>query len=154
MPESNAISGKHASFLQKDVEQVHICLGLPGYALDTAGQYPLFVLNNALGGSMSSRLFQKIREQRGLAYSVYSYPASYRANGSFSLYAGTGEKQAADVVELMLEELHLLKTHGLTKDEFTRSKQQLKGSFLLGQESTSARMNGLGKAELLLGRNE
>jgi len=153
MPESCATQGKHTAFLQKDVEQVHICLGLPGYALDTAGQYPLFVLNNALGGSMSSKLFQKIREQHGLAYSVYSYPSSYRANGSFSLYAGTGENQAADVVELMLEELYQLKQHGLTIDEFNRSKQQLKGSFLLGQESTSARMNGLGKAELLLGKH-
>jgi len=144
--------GTRLQLVEKDVEQVHICMALPGVALDERLQYPLYVLNNALGGGMSSRLFQKIREQKGLAYSTYSYPSAYRTTGYFALYAGTGEAQAADVISLMLEELHQIKAHGLTKEEFNRSKNQLKGSYLLAQEGTSSRMNALGKAELLLNR--
>ena len=101
---------------------------------------------------MSSRLFQKIREDRGLAYSVYSYPVSYSAIGCFGMYAGTGEKQACEVCGLMLEELELILKNGLTQEEFERSRQQLRGNYLLGQESTSGRMNALGKSLLLLGR--
>ena len=149
---SSAPGGIRFRAVEKDVEQVHICLGMPGYAIDEPNQYPLFVLNNALGGSMSSRLFQTIREERGLAYSVYSYPMSYVTTGCFALYAGTGERQAKQVIELMLEELDKVRGNGLTQEEFLRSKQQLKGNFLLGQESTSGRMNALGKSELLLGR--
>ena len=138
--------------IEKDVEQVHICLGLPGYKNDDDRQYPLFVLNNALGGSMSSRLFQNIREERGLAYSIYSYPSAYADDGYFALYAGTGEKQAEEVVKLMLEELDKIVKEGITEEEFKRSKEQLKGSYMLGQESTSARSNAIGKAELLRGK--
>ncbi|MCE5234658.1 MAG: insulinase family protein, partial [Eubacteriales bacterium] len=138
--------------LEKDVEQVHICLGFPGYKNDDDRQYPLFVLNNALGGSMSSRLFQNIREERGLAYSIYSYPSAYADAGYFALYAGTGEKQAEEVVKLMLLELDELLKNGITAEEFKRSKEQLKGSYMLGQESTSARSNAIGKAELLRGK--
>ena len=138
--------------LQKDVEQVHICLGFPGYSIDDDRQYALFVLNNALGGSMSSRLFQNIREERGLAYSIYSYPSAYTDSGYFALYAGTGEKQAEEVVKLMLLELDEILKNGITSEEFKRSKEQLKGSYMLGQESTSARSNAIGKAELLHGK--
>lgn len=80
--------------IHKDIEQVHICLGLPGFPMDTKGQYPLVALSNILGGTMSSRLFQRIREEEGLAYSVYSFPTSYCTAGYFGLYAGTGDKQA------------------------------------------------------------
>ena len=149
----STLSGGHRfRAVEKDIEQVHLCLGFPGFALDEDGQYALFVLNNALGGSMSSRLFQSIREARGLAYSVYSYPSSYTETGYFALYAGTGEGTAEQVTALTLEELEKLRKNGLTKEEFIRSKEQLKGSYMLGQESTSARSNAIGKMELLRGR--
>ncbi len=149
----STLSGGHRfRAVEKDIEQVHLCLGFPGFALDEDGQYALFVLNNALGGSMSSRLFQSIREARGLAYSVYSYPSSYTETGYFALYAGTGEGTAEQVTALILEELEKLRKNGLTKEEFIRSKEQLKGSYVLGQESTSARSNAIGKMELLRSR--
>lgn len=149
----STLSGGHRfRAVEKDIEQVHLCLGFPGFALDEDGQYALFVLNNALGGSMSSRLFQSIREARGLAYSVYSYPSSYTETGYFALYAGTGEGTAEQVAALILEELEKLRKNGLTKEEFIRSKEQLKGSYMLGQESTSARSNAIGKMELLRSR--
>lgn len=149
----SALTGGHRfRAVEKDIEQVHLCLGFPGFALDEDGQYALFVLNNALGGSMSSRLFQTIREARGLAYSVYSYPSSYTQTGYFALYAGTGESTAEQVTSLILEELEKLRRDGLTEEEFTRSKEQLKGSYMLGQESTSARNNAIGKMELLRGK--
>lgn len=149
----STLSGGHRfRAVEKDIEQVHLCLGFPGFALDEDGQYALFVLNNALGGSMSSRLFQSIREARGLAYSVYSYPSSYTETGYFALYAGTGEGTAEQVTALILEELEKLRKNGLTKEEFIRSKEQLKGSYMLGQESSSARSNAIGKMELLRGR--
>lgn len=149
----STLSGGHRfRAVEKNIEQVHLCLGFPGFALDEDGQYALFVLNNALGGSMSSRLFQSIREARGLAYSVYSYPSSYTETGYFALYAGTGEGTAEQVTALILEELEKLRKNGLTKEEFIRSKEQLKGSYMLGQESTSARSNAIGKMELLRGR--
>lgn len=150
--ENRVLGGQRFAAVEKEAEQVHICIGLPGYAVDTPGQYPLFVLNNALGSGMSSRLFQKIREDRGLAYSVYSYPVSYTNAGCFGLYAGTGEKQAHTVCGLMLDEMEQILKDGLTQEEFERSKRQLKGNYLLGQESTSGRMNALGKSLLLLGR--
>ncbi len=134
--------------VEKDIEQVHICLGFPGFAGDTEEQFALLVLNNALGGSMSSRLFQKIREEKGLAYSVYSYPTSYSNTGYFTLYAGTGEKQAARVTQLMLEEIAEVRKNGITKEEFARSRQQLKGNYMLGLESTASRSSSLGRGEL------
>jgi peptidase M16 domain protein len=149
---SELTGGRRFRAVEKDIEQVHLCLGFPGFALDEDGQYALFVLNNALGGSMSSRLFQGIREARGLAYSVYSFPSSYTETGYFALYAGTGESTAEQVAALILEELEKLRRNGLTKEEFIRSKEQLKGSYMLGQESTSARNNAIGKMELLRGR--
>ncbi|MEG1560709.1 MAG: pitrilysin family protein [Clostridia bacterium] len=137
--------------IEKDVEQVHMCIALPGFMVDHPMSMPFLVMNNALGGSMSSRLFQKIREQRGLAYSVYSYTSAYKNSGYFTLYAGTGEKQATTVYELLIEELLSLKDNGFTKQEFLRSKNQLRGSFILGLESTSARGSAIGKSLLFRG---
>lgn len=145
--------GRRFKMIEKDIEQVHISMMMPGFARDSAGQYPLAVLSNIIGGSMSSRLFQSIREKRGLAYSVYSYPMSYTATGSFSFYAGTGEKQAAEVTKRMLDELQKLRKKGVTQEELTRCRDQLKGSYLMGMESNSARMNAIGK-ELLLQKRE
>ncbi|MCE5189570.1 MAG: insulinase family protein [Eubacteriales bacterium] len=141
--------GKHETFVEKDIEQVHLCLTLPGFARDTEGQYPIAVLSNILGGSMSSRLFQSIREKLGLAYSVYSYPTSYTGTGTFTFYAGTGEAQAAEVLGRMLDEIERVRKEGVTKEELERCRDQLKGSYLLGMESTSSRMNALGKVLLL-----
>ncbi len=136
-------------FAQKDTEQVNACLMLPGYRLDTEENFALAVLSNALGGSMSSRLFQKIREELGLAYSVYTYPMAYRDTGAICLYFGSGEKQAARTLELALAELYKLRSEGLTEAEFQRSRAQLKGSFLLGMEGSGAHMNAIGKRLLL-----
>ena len=141
--------GKREKFVEKDVEQVHICLTLPGFARDSEGQYPLAVLSNIIGGSMSSRLFQSIREKLGLAYSVYSYPTSYTGTGTLTLYAGTGEKQAKEVLSRMIEELERVRKEGVTKEELMRCRDQLKGSYLLGMESSGSRMNALGKTLLL-----
>lgn len=144
--------GARAQCVQKDIEQVHLTLMLPGFARDAADQYPLAVLSNVIGGSMSSRLFQSIREQRGLAYSIYSYPIYYAATGTFALYAGTGEKQAVEVVRLMREEMEKLRSEGITTQEFERCKAQLKGSYVLGLEGSGARMNAIGKVALLQNR--
>lgn len=144
-------AGHRVKTVEKDVEQTHICMGLPGLAADDERRYAMLVLNNALGGSMSSRLFQKIREQKGLAYTIYSYPTAYADTGYFALYAGTGASVAAEVAKLVLEELALIRRDGFTKEEFNRAKDQLRGNYLLGLESTSAIGAAIGKAELLLG---
>ena len=141
--------GKKWVFVQKETEQVNACLMLPGYRMDTEDSLALSVLSNALGGSMSSRLFQKIREERGLAYSVYTSPISYRDTGAICLYFGCGEKQAVNTLTTALEELDRLKKESLTVAEFERSRAQLKGSFLLGMESSGAHMNAIGKRLLL-----
>ncbi len=146
------LGGNQFQAIEKDIEQIHICMGLPGFALDTPEQFPLMVLNNVLGGSMSSRLFQKIREERGLAYSVYTYPSTYKSAGSFGIYAGTGEAQAEQVTELILEELGNIRAHGITQAELVRGKEQFKGNYLLGQEGTANRMMSLGRSELLLNK--
>lgn len=151
MPRSELAQGRSFRGAEKDVEQAHLCLGFPGFATDTPEQFALLVLNNALGGSMSSRLFQRIREERGLAYSVYSYPTGYSRNGYFALYAGTGEKQGKDVAKLMLEEIRAVREKGITQEEFIRAKEQMKGSYMLGQESSSARSGAIGRSMLLLG---
>ena len=142
-------AGKRWLFVQKDTEQVNACLMLPGFRLDSSENFALAVLSNALGGSMSSRLFQKIREELGLAYSVYTYPMAYRDTGAICLYFGSGEKQATRTLELALRELDRLKGEGLSEAEFIRSRAQLKGSFLLGMEGSGAHMNAIGKRLLL-----
>lgn len=153
----NTVSfGKHVPsrrfrLIKKDVEQTHISVCLPGFPKDTKENYAMLLFSNAFGGSMSSRLFQKIREENGLAYSVYSYPTAYRDSGYLTLYAGTGAENAAVVTRMMLEEADKVLKHGLTKEEFLRAKDQLISSFLMAQESTSARSSVIGRAELLRG---
>lgn len=135
--------------IEKDIGQVQICMGLPGFAVGEAGQYPLGVLSNAFGGSMSSRLFQHIREDSGMAYSVYSFTSSYSATGSFGMYAGTSEKQAPKVLDALMNEIENVKRSGITPDELERSKEQMKGSYIIGFEGTSAHSSANGKAMLL-----
>lgn len=136
---------------EKDIEQCHITLALPAFGPQDPDYYPMMVLNNALGGSMSSRLFQVIREQRGLAYSVYSFNSAYKDTGSLGVYAGTGSAQAKDVLALIIEELSKVRHGGITGQEFARSRGQLRGSYILGNESPGARMNAIGKNKLLYG---
>ncbi|MBQ1820900.1 MAG: insulinase family protein [Clostridia bacterium] len=142
--------GFRTALVKKDVEQINLCIAFPGEALGTDAYYAQAVLSNALGGSMSSRLFQRIREERGLAYSVYSYPMAYRGTGSLCFYAGCTEGQAEEALSLMLREIDDVKRNGIPEDEFIRARQQLKGSYLLGMESTMAHMSALGKTALLL----
>ena len=149
MGEKEPRAGKRWLFVQKDTEQVNACLMLPGFRLDSTENFALAVLSNALGGSMSSRLFQKIREELGLAYSVYTYPMAYRNTGAICLYFGSGEKQATRTLELALRELDRLKGEGLSEAELLRSRAQLKGSFLLSMEGSGAHMNAIGKRLLL-----
>jgi predicted Zn-dependent peptidase len=137
----------------KQTEQAHICLATQGFASDTEQLYAMTLLNNALGGSMSSRLFQEIREERGMAYSVYSYHTAYRETGSFGIYVGTAPEQAQDVVDLIVEIVRKVAEQGITAEELTKGKEQVKGSLMLSLESTSSRMSRLGKNELILGRH-
>lgn len=136
---------------EKPIEQVHFCLCLPGVAMDDEKLFALSVFNNAFGGSMSSRLFQKIREERGLAYDVYSHPSSYSNCGTFSIYAGVNPQRALEAMQVTLDELDDVYQNGVTQEEFDRAKSQLRGNYILGLESTSSRMNAIGKNVSLTG---
>lgn len=136
----------------KDTEQVHLCMGFNGVDIKSKAFYPMLILNNVFGGAMSSRLFQKIREDRGLAYSVFSYPSSFEDCGLFSIYAGSKPDNLKSVAELIMEEIRIIKKNGITEQELYDSKEQLKGSYILGLESTSGRMISIGKSELLLNK--
>jgi len=136
---------------EKDTEQTHICIGTPGISQASNDEvYPLLILNNLLGGSMSSRLFQKIREEKGLAYSVYSYPSQYKQTGMFTIYAGMKPSQSLEVIQLIFNEIYDVRTNGVKQDELSQAREQLKGNFILGLESTSSRMSAIGKSLLLL----
>jgi predicted Zn-dependent peptidase len=135
---------------QKDIEQLHICMGFEGIENGDSDLYSLLAVNNIFGGGMSSRLFQKIREEMGLVYSIYSYPSSYRQTGLFTIYAGMNPENLESVAGLILDEVGTLVEKGIQPDDLEKSKEQLKGNYMLGLESTSSRMNSLGKSELLL----
>lgn len=136
---------------EKDIEQIHICLGFPALPIGDERSYELSLFNSVFGGAMSSRLFQKIREERGAAYTVYSYPNAYTDSGMLSVYAGTNPDAAAEVYGLLLGEAKKLSSEGMTRDEFMMAREQLKAGYILGLESTSARMQSLGRRLLLLG---
>ncbi|MEF2095530.1 pitrilysin family protein [Bacillus sp. CFBP9009] len=138
---------------KKDTEQAHLCLGYKGLEIGNDKTYSLITLNNILGGSMSSRLFQDVREQRGLAYSVYSYHSSYQDSGMVTVYGGTGTNQLDSLYETIQETLDTLKRDGITEKELRNSKEQLKGSLMLSLESTNSRMSRNGKNELMLGEH-
>lgn len=140
-------------FHEKKTEQNHLCLSLPGYPYDHPNLYGMILLNNLIGGGMSSRLFQEIREKRGLAYSVYSYHSAHTDCGLFTIYAGTAPEQTREVLDITLETLADVRDHGITDAELARGKEQLKGNLILSLESTGSRMNRIGKNELLLGRH-
>ena len=137
---------------KKNLEQAHICLGTPAYPYSHDKRYACYIMNSVLGGGMSSRLFQNIREQRGLAYAVFSGLSSFRDAGCLSIYAGTAKDNVRQVVGLIVEELHRMKTEPLSVEEIQRAKDYLKGSMLLGLESTSSRMANLARQEMYFGR--
>ena len=139
-------------FKERDIEQAHICMGIPGMKLTDDLYYARHVVSGVLGGSMGSRLFQNIREQKGMAYSVYSYLSSYTQDGCFAIYAGVGQDKLEETIGCIKEELALLKKDGITEDEFSSSKEQLKSSTIFGLESVSGRMASNGKTYLLLGK--
>ncbi|WP_449540057.1 M16 family metallopeptidase [Ferdinandcohnia sp. Marseille-Q9671] len=139
---------------KKETEQAHLCLGFNGLQIGDKNVYDLIVLNNILGGGMSSRLFQDVREQKGLAYSVFSYHSSYKDTGMLTVYGGTGSKQLNLLFETIQETLVKLKQEGITEKELKNSKEQMKGSLMLSLESTNSRMSRNGKNELLLKRHK
>ena len=133
---------------KKALEQVQICLGVPAPRVTDESRFATSILNTVLGGGMSSRLFQNIREERGLAYSVYSDMSPYRDTGNLCVYAGTSAGKALEVVDLILAEFRNLKETPIGAEELTRAKDQLKGNILLGLESSNARMANLARQEM------
>jgi predicted Zn-dependent peptidase len=145
----------HARITQrnnKSLEQLHLCVGVPCYPFAHEKRYACYVLNTLLGGGMSSRLFQNIREQRGLAYAVFSEITSYRDTGCLSVYAGTSVETGRKVIGLIMEEFRKLKQERVSEEELRRAKDHLKGSFVLGLESTNSRMSNLARQHLYFGR--
>ena len=151
VPPMQPIPGQKAA-REKDTEQLHICLGYPGTFLGSDELYPMSVMNNLLGGAMSSRLFQKIREEMGMAYSIYTYPSTYVGCGTFAVYAGVSPKNGHAVLDETLKQLDLLCRDGVTEKEFREAKNQLRGSYLLGLESPGSRMQSMGRGQLHLDR--
>lgn len=146
------VSDRNVLTKSKDIEQVHLSLGLNGIEEGNEDLYALSIVNNIFGGSTSSLLFQDIREQKGLAYSIYSYPSSFKNIGILSIYVGLNPIYLDQVTELITDEIGNIRRDGISEGQLQRSKEQLKGSYIIGLESTSNRMFGLGKSELLLNR--
>ncbi len=136
---------------KKDLEQVHLCLGAPSYPQPHKNRYPSYILNSVLGGGMSSRLFQNIREKRGLAYAVFSSLSSFHDAGCLSVYAGTATDKARKVIDLVLAEFCELKANPISVEELQRAKDYLKGSLLLSLESSTSRMGNVARQEMYFG---
>lgn len=135
----------------KDLSETHICFGVEGISYSSEERYAIALLNSILGSSVSSRLFQEIREKKGYAYSIYSFVSSYIDTGFWAVYAGTGRKRAATVTDLIFKEMKNL--HATISDvELRRAKDQLKGNLVLGLESTSSRMQSIARQEIYYGR--
>jgi predicted Zn-dependent peptidase len=138
--------------VERPVEQASVLVGGRSVHTLDPDRFALAVMNSALGGGMSSRLFQEVREKRGLAYNTYSFSASYSDVGYFGLYAGCSPARADAVAELMVGELERLAEHGITDEELDRARGQLSGGTVLGLEDTGSRMSRLGRAELVTGQ--
>lgn len=136
---------------QKPLEQVHLCVGLPGVAAGHKDRYAVYALNSVLGGSVSSRLFQEIREKRGLSYSIYSFLSGYSDGGTITIYAGTQAREMERVLDLVYREIQKLARRGVDATELRRTKDQMKGGLMLSLESSHSRMNKLAKDELTAG---
>jgi predicted Zn-dependent peptidase len=144
--------GKRTELVEKDLEQVHLCLGTKALPQSSPQRYEAFILNAVLGGSMSSRLFQEVREKLGLAYSIYSYIVSHSDSGSLAVYAGTSKERLNEVIEIILRELRRMRTAPLAQDELHDAQEQLKGNVLLSLESSDNRMTKLAKNEIYFGQ--
>jgi predicted Zn-dependent peptidase len=138
---------------KKALEQVQICVGVPSYPITHEKRHSSYILNTLLGGGMSSRLFQNIRERQGLAYAIYSDLNPYRDTGCLSVYAGTSRNTATKVVESIVSEFRKLKAEPVSPEELRRSKNQLKGSLMLSLESSTARMSNLARQEMYFDRS-
>ena len=139
---------KHAEkIFYKDTEQSHVCLGGHGYSYGDPRRYSLSVLNMILGGAMSSRLFQNIREKEGLVYAIYSYHTFFKNTGLFTIYAGTSPKTYKRVVNLIVSEINKICEKGITKEELRIAKEKLKGNLVLGLETSQSRMSWIAKSE-------
>jgi predicted Zn-dependent peptidase len=137
----------------KKLEQAHLCIGGPGLSQVAPLRYAAYLLNTALGGGMSSRLFQEVREKRGRVYSIYSFLSAFLDCGYFGIYAGTSPDWVDEVIEVSLTEIANVAHEGLRSDELARAKSQLKGNMLLGMESTDGRMNRLARNEIYFRRD-
>ena len=136
----------------RDIEQTHICLATPGVALDDRKYYAFVLMNSIFGGSMSSRLFQNIREEKGLAYSVCSMNSFSSNWGFFSIYAGVAHEKVEDTLDAIRYELDMLRKDGVTDEELSMAKEQMKSSYIFGLENINSRMFSIGKNQLLLGK--
>jgi predicted Zn-dependent peptidase len=145
-------AGRVVTRSKRELEQVHICLGVPAYAQGHDDRYGAHTLNVILGGSMSSRLFQNVREQRGLVYAISSGISAYSDAGSLCVYAGTSRRAVDEVLQLTLDELQRLQDEPVPEEELRRAKDHLKGSLMLSLESTGSRMSHLARQELAHGR--
>jgi predicted Zn-dependent peptidase len=134
------------------LEQVHVFLGVPSVSMPHKERFACYILNAILGGGMSSRLFQNIREKQGLAYTVFSDLTMYHDAGCMQVYAGTSPKNAGKVIDCVVDEMEEMASHLVTEEELRRAKDHLKGSFVLGLESTSSRMGNLARQELYFKR--
>ena len=143
--------GSGIKIVKKDTEQAHIVWGVPGLDRHDEKRYIIAVLSAAVGGGMSSRLFQEIREKRGLVYTVYSFAHHYTGTGIFGVYAGTTKEKVNEVVEIIKKELADVAANGITEEELERGKGALRGGLVLGLEETNARMTRFAKGELLYG---
>jgi predicted Zn-dependent peptidase len=151
LPQSDPVPATHARLAlrnKKALEQVHLVLGVPSYPLPHEERFGCYVMNTLLGGGMSSRLFQNIRERQGLAYAVFSELNPYRDTGCMSIYAGTSTESARQVVESIIQEFRQLKSETVGEEELRRAKDHLKGSLMLSLESTSSRMSNLARQEM------
>ena len=152
-PDPVPVTHRHVTLREKtSLEQVHLCLGVPSYPLPHERRYACYVLNTLLGGGMSSRLFQNIREKQGLAYSVFSDLSPYRDTGLLMVYAGTSPVSATRVVESVMREFRDLKENLVPAEELRRAKDHLKGSMMLSLESTGSRMSNLARQQLYFGK--
>jgi predicted Zn-dependent peptidase len=136
----------------KELEQSHVCLGASSYPQNHDDRYASYVLNTLLGGSMSSRLFQNVREKRGLAYAVFSGLSAYRDAGSFTIYAGCANEAVGEVIDLVVEELRAVKHQPVPEGELQRAKDHLKGSLMLSLENTASRMSHIARQEIYFDR--
>jgi predicted Zn-dependent peptidase len=137
---------------KKALEQVQICVGVPSHPVSHEKRFASYILSTVLGGGMSSRLFQNVRERQGLAYAIYSELNPYRDTGCLSIYAGTSREAAPNVVQLIVNEFRNLRQVPISDEELRRSKDQLKGSIMLSLESSTARMSNLARQEMYFDR--